>query len=78
MSKSERADKSNLNNAVSRRDVLLGAATFATTSAIALGDHVRVAQAQDKIWRHGTSLFGNLKYALGFKQFDYVNANARR
>ncbi len=29
-----------------------------------------------KTWRHGTSLFGDLKYPPGFKQFDYVNATA--
>lgn len=27
-------------------------------------------------WRHGLSLFGDLKYPANFKQFDYVNANA--
>ena len=27
-------------------------------------------------WKHGLSLFGDLKYPAGFKQFDYVNANA--
>ena len=27
-------------------------------------------------WRHGVSLYGDLKYPPGFKQFDYVNANA--
>lgn len=27
-------------------------------------------------WRHGVSLFGDLKYPAGFKQFDYVNADA--
>ena len=34
------------------------------------------AQAQEKTWRHGLSLFGDLKYPVGFKQFDYVNAAA--
>ena len=34
------------------------------------------AQAQEKTWRHGLSLFGDLKYPAGFKQFDYVNAAA--
>ena len=38
------------------------------------------AEAQEKttslIWRHGVSPFGDLKYPSGFKQFDYVNANA--
>jgi microcin C transport system substrate-binding protein len=38
------------------------------------------ASAQDAssegAWRHGLSLFGELKYQPGFKHFDYVNANA--
>ena len=39
------------------------------------------ARAQDGTppkpeWRHGMSLFGELKYPAGFKQFDYVNAQA--
>jgi microcin C transport system substrate-binding protein len=34
------------------------------------------AQDQDKNWRHGLSLFGELKYPPGFKRFDYVNPNA--
>jgi microcin C transport system substrate-binding protein len=34
------------------------------------------ALAQDRQWRHGLSLFGDLKYPEHFKQFDYVNANA--
>jgi microcin C transport system substrate-binding protein len=33
------------------------------------------AGAQDT-WRHGLSLFDSLKYPPGFKQFDYVNAQA--
>ena len=27
-------------------------------------------------WRHGLSLFGDLKYPAGFKAFDYVNTSA--
>ena len=27
-------------------------------------------------WRHGLSLFGDLKYPAGFKHFDYVNPHA--
>ena len=34
------------------------------------------AYAQEKAWRHGLSLFGDLKYPAGFKRFDYVNAEA--
>ena len=33
-------------------------------------------QAAEKDWRHGMSLFGDLKYPAGFKNFDYVNPNA--
>ena len=36
----------------------------------------RAGQEQNPAWRHGLSLFGDLKYPAGFKQFDYVNANA--
>jgi microcin C transport system substrate-binding protein len=28
-----------------------------------------------RTWKHGLSLFGDLKYPEGFKQFDYVNTN---
>lgn len=34
------------------------------------------AAAQDGSWRHGLSLFGELKYAPGFAHFDYVNPQA--
>ena len=37
---------------------------------------VSPAQAQGAQWRHGLSLFGDLKYAPGFVQFDYVNPRA--
>jgi microcin C transport system substrate-binding protein len=30
----------------------------------------------EKVWHHGLSLFGELKYPAGFKHFDYVNPNA--
>ena len=34
------------------------------------------AGAAEKEWRHGLSLFGDLKYKPGFEHFDYVNPNA--
>jgi microcin C transport system substrate-binding protein len=34
------------------------------------------AGGEDYKWRHGLSLFGELKYPLGFKHFDYVNPDA--
>ena len=33
-------------------------------------------QAQEVEWRHGLSLFGDLKYPAGFNHFDYVNPDA--
>jgi microcin C transport system substrate-binding protein len=41
---------------------------------------ISAAQAQTSAsepgWRHGLSLFGDLKYPAGFKRFDYVNPDA--
>jgi microcin C transport system substrate-binding protein len=34
------------------------------------------AQESAREWRHGLSLFGELKYPPGFKHFDYVNPSA--
>jgi microcin C transport system substrate-binding protein len=34
------------------------------------------AQEQNPAWRHGVSLFGDLKYPAGFERFDYVNPSA--
>jgi microcin C transport system substrate-binding protein len=36
----------------------------------------RAQGEQERQWRHGLSLFGELKYPQGFKHFDYVNPNA--
>jgi microcin C transport system substrate-binding protein len=35
-----------------------------------------VAAEEGRVWRHGLSLFGDLKYPPGFARFDYVNPNA--
>jgi microcin C transport system substrate-binding protein len=35
-----------------------------------------LAADSERIWRHGLSLFGDLKYPQGFARFDYVNPNA--
>jgi microcin C transport system substrate-binding protein len=34
------------------------------------------AAAAEMNWRHGVSPYGDLKYAAGFKNFDFVNVNA--
>jgi microcin C transport system substrate-binding protein len=63
---------------------LLQAGTFAAAApALSLGGGlsglgVRPAAAgpAEPGWRHGLSLFGDLKYPAGFKRFDYVNPDA--
>jgi len=44
---------------------------------VSAGAQTAIAPSDDKrTWRHGLSLFGDLKYPAGFKQFDYVNPQA--
>jgi microcin C transport system substrate-binding protein len=64
---------------LTRRSVIR--ATAATIAAPALGtlgagSFASKALAQSKNWKHGLSLFGQLKYPAGFKNFDYVNPSA--
>ncbi len=64
---------------LTRRSVIR--ATAATLAAPALGAFdggllLCEAEAQTKTWKHGVSLFGDIKYPEGFKHFDYVNPNA--
>ena len=48
--------------------------------AVGVPPLTRTASAQTEApgdaWRHGLSLFGDLKYPADFKHFDYVNPNA--
>ena len=50
--------------------------TMQTLAAQALPAPITRAQMVSSAWYHGASPFGDLKYPSGFKQFDYVNANA--
>ncbi len=64
---------------LSRRSVLRAtAATLAapTLGVLGGGPLAGIARAQERQWRHGLSLFGDLKYPEGFKHFDYVNPAA--
>jgi microcin C transport system substrate-binding protein len=45
---------------------------------LAIGPSRLAAQTDDRSWRHGLALFGELKYLPGFAHFDYVNPNAPR
>ena len=70
--------------AITRRHLLQGGAVAAVAPALGstfgLVPTITAAQAQaapDGLkWRHAVSTFGDIKYPAGFKQFDYVNANA--
>ena len=63
-----------------RRAVLRTGAAALAAPAVALDGLGRspaaLSQASAPAWKHGLSLFGDLKYPADFKQFDYVNANA--
>jgi microcin C transport system substrate-binding protein len=63
---------------VTRRGLLRSGAAAFVAPAFNLGEAWRSARAQAdaRNWRHGLSLFGELKYPAAFKHFDYVNTNA--
>jgi microcin C transport system substrate-binding protein len=73
---------------VNRRSLLTSVLLATAARRLPFPDWISAAQAQTqsqpqtptqpqaKTWRHGTSLYGDLKYPPDFKQFDYVNAAA--
>jgi microcin C transport system substrate-binding protein len=65
---------------VNRRSLLQSTLLALTARVLPLPHWIGAAQAQDAAaqnnWRHGLSLFGDLKYPQGFARFGYVNANA--
>ncbi len=61
---------------MNRRSLLASTLFAVTARRLPLSAWTTPAQAQQYDWRHGLSLFGDLKYSSDFKQFDYVNANA--
>ena len=65
---------------MNRRSVLTFALLALAARRLPLSAWTSRAEAQEKraslVWQHGASLFGDLKYPPGFKQFDYVNAKA--
>jgi microcin C transport system substrate-binding protein len=73
--------------AITRRGLLRSGALIAAApafSGVRGASLIDAAQAQsvvapgagDMIWRHGLSLFGDVKYPADFKRFDYVNPDA--
>lgn len=63
---------------MNRRSVLKSALLAIAARRLPLPNWIGAARAEtsDKNWRHGLSLYGDLKYPPGFKQFEYVNARA--
>ena len=69
--------------AITRRRLLQSSAYAAVAPALGITASVpsiEPAHAQsgngEPVWRHGLSLFGDVKYPADFKRFDYVNADA--
>ncbi|HLX16456.1 MAG TPA: extracellular solute-binding protein [Bradyrhizobium sp.] len=48
----------------------------ATAGLTLTGPATAQKSAGEPAWRHGLSLFGDVKYPAGFKRFDYVNPDA--
>jgi microcin C transport system substrate-binding protein len=66
---------------VNRRTLLTTTLFTFGAGRLPLPDWMSAARAAEEpaaqpAWRHGVSLFGDLKYPPGFKQFDYVNPQA--
>jgi microcin C transport system substrate-binding protein len=59
-----------------RAVVQAGIFTFASPVLSTIGARGAAAQSAAQNWRHGLSLFGDLRYPAGFKHFDYVNPSA--
>ena len=68
--------------AITRRVLLQSGAALAaapilpTVTGLSPIPEARAQAAADPAWRHGLSLFGDVKYPAGFKHFDYVNPAA--
>jgi microcin C transport system substrate-binding protein len=63
---------------MNRRFLLKSILLVLAAQRSALTGWIGRAEAQGTIptWRHGVTKFGDLKYPIGFKKFDYVDPNA--
>jgi len=65
---------------LTRRSILRESAFAAVLPALSrlpfCGSATAAEGAAEPVWRHGLSLFGDIKYPADFKHFDYVNAQA--
>ncbi len=61
---------------MNRRSLLASAAFALAARQLPLPAWTSAARADTPNWRHGLSLFGDVKYPPGFKHFEYVNPEA--
>jgi microcin C transport system substrate-binding protein len=64
---------------LSRRSILRAsafAAALPVVGRLTLSGPAMAQGASESAWRHGLSLFGDIKYPAGFKHFEYVNPQA--
>jgi microcin C transport system substrate-binding protein len=61
-----------------RRNLLQASCGLLLAPLTTVKSFSRRAQAEENAWRHGASLFGQLKYPALFAHFDYVNPQAPR
>jgi microcin C transport system substrate-binding protein len=61
---------------MNRRSLLGSTLVAAAALPLTWPRWIGASLAYDKNWRHGVSLFGDLKYSAGFTHFEYVNADA--
>ena len=52
------------------------APALGTAASLAPLDAAQAQAGEQLVWRHGLSLFGEVKYPADFKRFDYVNPDA--
>ena len=73
-----RSMRTSLEHQVNRRSLLTSALLALASRRVPLLAWTSRAEAQaaSSVWRHGVSLFGDLKYPFGFKHFDYVKTDA--
>ena len=63
---------------LTRRRLLRMAGAACVVPTVGVPQPARSARPVPQPWRHGLSLFGDLKYHSGFAHFDYVNPRASK
>lgn len=61
---------------ISVRHTAMAMAIGLLTAPLAINASAEDAKTAEPEWRHGTSLFGEVKYPPGFTHFDYANPDA--